>query len=42
MNTSQTIQQLQTEWITPEHFRRYGQVIFASADGKTFDYVNNQ
>ncbi|MDH6077228.1 ureidoglycolate lyase [Umezakia ovalisporum] len=37
MSTSQTVQQLQAEWITPERFQCYGQVIFASEDGKNFD-----
>jgi len=37
MSTSQTVQQLQAEWVTPENFRRYGQVISASHDGKTYD-----
>ncbi len=37
MNRLQTVQQLQTEWVTPENFRRYGQVIFASLDGKAYD-----
>ncbi|MDB9398942.1 ureidoglycolate lyase [Microcystis aeruginosa CS-567/02-A1] len=37
MNRSQTVQQLQAKWITPENFRPYGQVISASEDGKTFD-----
>ncbi|AFY34281.1 ureidoglycolate lyase [Calothrix sp. PCC 7507] len=42
MNTSQTVQQLQAKWITPENFRRYGQVIFPSKDGKTFDVEDAQ
>ena len=37
MSTEKTIQQLPAEWITPEKFRPYGQVIFASADAKSFD-----
>ncbi|MDM9382435.1 ureidoglycolate lyase [Chlorogloeopsis sp. ULAP01] len=37
MNTSKTVQQLQAQWVTPENFRRYGQVIFPSQDGKVFD-----
>ncbi|QLE58248.1 ureidoglycolate lyase [Nostoc sp. TCL26-01] len=37
MSTSQTVQQLPAQWITPENFQRYGQVIFASVDGKAFD-----
>ncbi|MBE9197527.1 MULTISPECIES: ureidoglycolate lyase [unclassified Nodularia (in: cyanobacteria)] len=42
MSTSQTVQPLQAEWITPENFRRYGQVISASEDGKTFDTEDAQ
>ncbi|MBW4561441.1 MAG: ureidoglycolate lyase [Mojavia pulchra JT2-VF2] len=42
MSTSQTVQQLQAEWITPENFRRYGQVIFPSSDGKPFDTEDAQ
>jgi ureidoglycolate hydrolase len=42
MNTSQTVQQLQAEWITSANFRRYGQVIFASVDGKAFDAEDAQ
>ncbi len=37
MNTSQTVQQLHAELITPENFRCYGQVISASVDGKLYD-----
>ncbi len=37
MSTSKTIQQLQAQWVTSENFRRYGQVIFPSQDGKSFD-----
>lgn len=37
MSTSQTVEQLQAEWVTPENFQRFGQVIFASSDGKAFD-----
>lgn len=42
MNTAKTVQQLQTEWVTPENFRRYGQVIFASLDGKPYDTEDAQ
>ncbi|AFY47561.1 ureidoglycolate hydrolase [Nostoc sp. PCC 7524] len=42
MNTSQMVQQLQAEWITSANFWRYGQVIFASADGKAFDAEDAQ
>lgn len=37
MNTARTVQQLQAEWVTPENFQRYGQVIWASEDGKPYD-----
>ncbi|MGI8500746.1 MAG: ureidoglycolate lyase [Hassallia sp.] len=37
MSTANTVQKLQAEWVTPENFRRYGQVIFASKDGKAYD-----
>jgi ureidoglycolate hydrolase len=42
MSTAKTIQQLQAEWITPENFRPYGQVISASEDGKSFDAEDAQ
>jgi ureidoglycolate hydrolase len=42
MNTSQTVQQLQAELVTVENFRRYGQVIFPSTDGKAFDAEDAQ
>jgi ureidoglycolate hydrolase len=42
MNTSQTLKQLKAELITPENFQRYGQVIFASKDGKSFDSEDAQ
>ncbi|MEA5580712.1 ureidoglycolate lyase [Nodularia harveyana UHCC-0300] len=42
MNTSKTVQQLPAEWITPENFHPYGQVIFASEDGKNFDLEDAQ
>ncbi|MBD2303329.1 MULTISPECIES: ureidoglycolate lyase [Nostocales] len=42
MSTSQTVQQLKAELITPENFQRYGQVIFASKDGKGFDAEDAQ
>lgn len=37
MSASQTLKQLKAELITSENFQRYGQVIFPSGDGKTFD-----
>lgn len=42
MSASKTVQQLQAQWITPENFRPYGQVIFASEDGKAFDIEDAQ
>ncbi|MBD2364109.1 ureidoglycolate lyase [Anabaena minutissima FACHB-250] len=42
MNTSQTVEQLQAKWITPENFQLYGQVIFPSDDGKAFDLEDAQ
>ncbi|MBD2596856.1 ureidoglycolate lyase [Nostoc spongiaeforme FACHB-130] len=42
MSTSQTVQQLKAELITSENFQRYGQVIFASKDGKAFDAEDAQ
>lgn len=42
MNTAKNIQQLQAEWITPEKFRLYGQVIYASPDGKPYDAEDAQ
>ncbi|MDZ7960446.1 MAG: ureidoglycolate lyase [Aulosira sp. DedQUE10] len=42
MSTSQTVQQLQAQLVTPENFRRYGQVIVASSDGKGFDTEDAQ
>lgn len=37
MSTITTIQQLQAQWVTPENFRHFGQVIAASLDEKTYD-----
>lgn len=37
MSAAKTVQQLQAEWVTPENFRRYGQAIFPSQDGKVYD-----
>ncbi|MCX7592368.1 MAG: ureidoglycolate lyase [Fischerella sp.] len=42
MNSSNTVKQLQAQWVTPENFRRYGQVIFPSQDGKNFDAEDAQ
>lgn len=42
MSTSKPVQQLQAEWITPENFQRYGQVIFPSKDGKAYDAEDAQ
>ncbi|AFZ18217.1 ureidoglycolate lyase [Allocoleopsis franciscana] len=37
MSKENIVQPLPAEWITPEKFRPYGQVIFASKDGKSYD-----
>lgn len=37
MSAFHTVQQLKAEWITPENFQRYGQVIFPSGDGQGFN-----
>lgn len=42
MSASPTLKQLTAELITPENFQRYGQVIFASKDGKSFDHEDAQ
>ncbi|MEH2323865.1 MAG: ureidoglycolate lyase [Nostoc sp.] len=42
MSTSKTVQELQAQWVTSENFRRYGQVIFASLDGKAYDVEDAQ
>ena len=42
MNTVTTVQQLQAEWVTPDNFQRYGQVIWASEDGKSYDAEDAQ
>jgi ureidoglycolate hydrolase len=42
MVPSKTVQQIKAELITPENFSDYGQVIFASKDGKSFDSEDAQ
>ena len=42
MSTAKTIQQLQAQWITPENFQVYGQLISASEDGKSYDVEDAQ
>lgn len=37
MSTAKTVQLLPAEWVTRENFQPYGQVIFASEDGKPYD-----
>ena len=37
MSALSTIQELPSQLITPENFQPYGQVIYASEDGKNFD-----
>jgi ureidoglycolate hydrolase len=42
MNASRTVQQLQAQWVTPENFQPYGQVIWASEDSKSYDTEDAQ
>lgn len=42
MSASKTVQQLQAQWVTPETFQPYGQVISASNDGKAYDAEDAQ
>ena len=42
MSTAKTVQQLQAQWVTVDNFRPFGQVIFASKDGKTYDSEDAQ
>ncbi|MBE9164537.1 ureidoglycolate lyase [Tychonema sp. LEGE 06208] len=42
MGESISTKQLFAQWVTPENFRSYGQVIFASVDGKYFDAEDAQ
>ncbi|MEG4865951.1 MULTISPECIES: ureidoglycolate lyase [unclassified Microcoleus] len=42
MGESISTKQLFAQWVTPENFRSYGQVIFASVDGKSFDAEDAQ
>lgn len=42
MNASRTVQQLQAQWVTPENFQPYGQVIWASEDTKSYDAEDAQ
>ncbi|NJR15957.1 MAG: Ureidoglycolate hydrolase [Calothrix sp. CSU_2_0] len=42
MATPKIVQQIQAELITPANFSTYGQVIFASKDGKSFDSEDAQ
>ncbi|MGL5061795.1 MAG: ureidoglycolate lyase [Microcoleus sp.] len=42
MSESILTQQLFAQWVTPENFRNYGQVIFAAVDGKSFDTEDAQ
>lgn len=36
------VKQLPAQWVTPENFRPYGQVIFPSQDGKLYDAEDAQ
>ena len=42
MSTLSKIQKLPSQLITPENFQPYGQVIYASKDGKNFDQEDAQ
>ncbi len=42
MNASKTVQQAQAQWVTPENFQPYGQVIWASEDSKSYDTEDAQ
>ncbi|MBO1071041.1 MAG: Ureidoglycolate hydrolase, partial [Dolichospermum sp. DEX189] len=42
MSALSTIQELPSQLITPENFQPYGQVIYASKDGKNFDQEDGQ
>lgn len=42
MSESISTKQLFAQWVTPENFRSYGQVICASVDGKCFDAEDAQ
>jgi hypothetical protein len=42
MSTLSKIQELPSQLITPENFQPYGQVIYASKDGKNFDQEDAQ
>jgi ureidoglycolate hydrolase len=42
MSVSPQLKKLQSTWITAENFRPYGQVIFPSQDGKSFDQDDAQ
>ena len=42
MNASKTVQQLQAQWVTPENFQPYGQVIWGSEDSKSYDTEDAQ
>lgn len=42
MSQTKIVKQLQAQFITPETFKPYGQVIYASQDGKPFDAEDAQ
>lgn len=42
INAEKTVKLIKAELITPENFKRYGQIIYASADGKAFDSEDAQ
>jgi len=41
-SANKLVKQLTAQWITPESFQRYGQVIHASRDGKSYDSTEAQ
>ena len=42
MAPAQSVKQLNAQWITPENFQQYGQVIYATIDSKPYDSVDAQ
>lgn len=42
MLPAQSVKKLTAQWLTPENFQLYGQVIYASPDGKAYDSTDAQ
>ena len=42
MSDESLVKQLNAQWITVESFQRYGQVVYASRDGKSYDSTDAQ